>query len=350
MRARKKIALVGAGLIGRRHFDVMRKLDDDIIIDSIVDPSEAGQSFAKSRHIPWYPSIGDMILASSPDGAVLATPNQVHVVNGVECVNAGIPILVEKPIATSCSAAEELVKAAADNDVPVLVGHHRRHNPWICRAKEMIKSGGLGRVTSVHGSFWLYKPEDYFEQEWRRKDGGGPIMVNLIHDIDLLRYLCGEIEMVQAISSNKERGFETEDTAVAMIAFKSGALCSFNLSDTIVAPWSWELTASENPEYPATSQSCYMIGGTRASLSIPDMKVWSHGEHGHWKEPIHAQSVSEPKRDPLLLQMKHFIDVIRKEAEPIVSAQDAVESLRAVESIKLSALQNRPVYLHEKQT
>ena len=86
--------------------------------------------------------------------------------------------------------------------------------------------------------------------------------------MDLLRYLCGDIECVQAMTSNAVRGGETEDSAIVLLKFRSGALGTLSVSDTVAAPWSWELTSGENSAYPVTSQSCYLIGGTRASLSI----------------------------------------------------------------------------------
>jgi len=338
-----KIALVGAGLIGRRHAEAMAMLGGDIEIDSIVDPAEEGRGYAEKSGIGWYPSLRDMFAERSPDGAILATPNQVHVENGLDCVAERCPMLLEKPIATSCEEAKKLVDAAHAENVTVLVGHHRRHNPIIQKAHTLIRDGYLGRITSVHGTCWFLKPQDYFAPEWRRKDGAGPILVNAIHDVDLLRYLCGDVRSVQAISSNAVRDFETEDTAVVLMEFESGALCTFNLSDTVPSPWSWESTAGENPAYPSTPQSCYMIGGTKASLSIPDIRLWKHDDGGHWKNPISATSFPEFKTDPLVAQMRHFVNVIRGEEQPLVSGEEALKSLTVVEAIKRSAKTGEPV-------
>jgi len=332
-----KITMVGAGLIGQRHIEVMRVLGDDVSLASIVDPSEAGRAFAETMNVDWYSSLKEMFASSRPDGAILATPNQVHVENGLDCVEAGCPMLVEKPIATTCAEASVLIDAAAVADIPILVGHHRRHNPLMQKAKFLIDEGDLGRITSVHGTCWLMKPDEYFAPEWRRKDGAGPIMVNAIHDIDLLRYLCGDVQSVQAISSNVVRGFETEDTAAALIKFRSGALGTFNISDTVPSPWSWEMTSGENPDFSATPQSCYMIGGTKGSLSIPDLRLWTHEGDGHWKQPINSTSFPNNNTDPLVMQIRHFGEVIRGQAEPIVSGEEGLKSLSVLEAIKNSA-------------
>jgi predicted dehydrogenase len=127
--------------------------------------------------------------------------------------------------------------------------------------------------------------------------------------------------------------------------FQSGALCTFNLSDTVASPWSWETTAGENPAYPSTPQSCYMIGGTKASLAIPDMRLWKHEDAGHWKQPISATSFPKSNMDPLIAQMRHFVNVIRGQAEPLVSGEEGLKSLSVVEAIKKSSKSAETIYL-----
>ena len=106
----------------------------------------------------------------------------------------------------------------------------------IQRAKAEIDSGRLGSIVSVHGMFWLIKPDDYFDVAWRREKGAGPIFLNLIHDVDLLRYLCGDIVAVQAAQSNRLRGYAVEETAGIILHFASGALGTVHVSDAIQSP------------------------------------------------------------------------------------------------------------------
>ena len=166
--------------------------------------------------------------ADKPEGVIVATPNQVHVENGLECVAAGVPVLVEKPIADDVASAIRLVEAAEARGVPLLVGHHRRHNPMIQAAKRAIEAGRLGAVLAVHGFCWFFKPDDYFDVSWRREKGAGPVLVNLIHDVDNLRYLCGEIVAVHAFESNAVRKHAVEETAVIALRFSSGVLGTVN--------------------------------------------------------------------------------------------------------------------------
>ncbi|MNQ88332.1 putative 4,5-dihydroxyphthalate dehydrogenase [compost metagenome] len=158
-----------------------------------------------------------------------------------------MPVLLEKPVGVHLDEVRELVAASAGSGVPVLVGHHRRHNPLISRARELVQEGCLGRLTTVTALWQLQKPDSYFDIPWRREPGAGMLLTNLIHDLDLLRHLCGEVAEVQAITSNGVRGFANEDSAAVLLRFANGALGTLSGSDAVAAPWSWELDSGENP-------------------------------------------------------------------------------------------------------
>lgn len=331
-----KIAVMGAGLIGKRHAEHVAS-EAGASLSAIVDPSETGRTLADRLGARWYRSFGEMIADDRPDGVIIATPNQLHVANGLEAIEAGIPAIVEKPIADDLAEGARLVEAAERASVPLLVGHHRRYNPMIAKAKEIIDSGRLGRVLSLHGHFWLMKPDDYFDVGWRRKEGAGPVLLNLIHDVDLFRYLCGEIVSVQAQSSNAMRGHAVEETAVILLRFASGALGTVNVSDSIVAPWSWELTTGENPVYPQQDQGCYQIGGTHGALTVPQVEVWSNRDKRSWWEPLQRERVPFVHEDPLKVQIRHFCDVIRNGAAPIASGREGLATLAVIDAVKRSA-------------
>src|SRR5688572_14886210 len=140
MTRKVKLAVLGAGLIGKRHIDHVRA-EPEAELMGIVDPSAAGKVMAKEMGVRWAPSFAALIETDKPDGIIIATPNQIHVANGLESIAAGVPALVEKPIADEVASATELVEAAEIASVPLLVGHHRRYNPLIRKAKETIDSG-----------------------------------------------------------------------------------------------------------------------------------------------------------------------------------------------------------------
>ena len=343
--ARKvKLAVLGAGLIGKRHIEHVRA-EPETELMAIVDPSAVGKAMAEEMGVGWAPNFDTLIKTDRPDGIIIATPNQIHVANGLESIAAGVPALVEKPIADDVTSATKLVEAAEKAGVPLLVGHHRRYNPLIQKAKQTIEAGGLGQVLAVHATCWFYKPDEYFDIPWRREKGAGPVFLNLIHDVDSLRYLCGDVVSVQAIESNAIRGNAVEETAAILLHFKNGVLGTVSVSDTIVAPWSWELTTGENPAYPHTRESCYLIGGTHGSMTIPSLDLWHNREKRSWWEPIHHDRISVDQENPLTLQIRHFCKVIRREEVALVSGREGLNTLKVVAASKQAAETGRLIHI-----
>ena len=319
------IAVFGAGLVGARH---VVQAAEQANLAAVVDPSPAAAALAAKYGAPHFDDPMACLDAMQPDGVVIATPNALHADHALPCLARGIPVLIEKPIADTLANADRIVEASARHYVPVLVGHHRRHNPIIEQAKATIAEGALGDIVAVAGQFWLYKPDDYFDVGWRTRAGGGPIMINCIHDIDLLRYLVGEVDEIRAMRSSAQRGQAVEDTAAILIRFASGALGTFSVSDTVVAPWSWELSSGENPMYPHLPESCYRIGGTKAGLSLSDLRLWQHDGPRSWWSPMTQEQITVHAQDAFVRQFSHFIAVIGG-TEPRVSASEGRASLAA---------------------
>jgi predicted dehydrogenase len=331
-----RIGVAGAGLIGRRHVELI-KTSPDCVIAGIADPSHDAKAFAQARGISWYGDHRVLLDHEKPDGLIVASPNSLHLDMTLDSLARGVAVLVEKPVTDTVAAAKILSQAVDRSGVPVLVGHHRRHNPVIKAAREAVAGGQLGQLTALAGLWLLKKPDDYFEVAWRREQGGGPLLINLIHDIDNLRFICGEIDEVQAMTSNKVRGFAVEDTAALLLKFANGALGTFTLSDATPAPWSWELASGENPAYPRQDQPCYLFAGTKGSLAVPNMELWSYPGDDGWYAPLGHSEVAVSPLDPLVEQLRHFLAVIARREAPLVSADDAMGTLAVIEAIKQAA-------------
>jgi predicted dehydrogenase len=339
-----RIAVIGAGVIGHRHIERVRS-EPEAELAAIVDPAPAAEALARSLNVPWAHDLESLLRGGKPDAAIIATPNQLHVQGALACVDAGIPVLLEKPVADNLADAMRLTEAAEAAGIPILIGHHRRHSTLIQQAKSIIDTGRLGRITAVNALSWFLKPPQYFDVAWRREPGGGPVLINLIHVIDDLRNLVGEIERVQAVESNNVRGFAVEDTAVVLLGFANGALGTVTLSDTIAAPWSWEMTSAESTTFPATGEPCYFIGGTEGSLSVPQLDRWYYGETKNWAAPISCDRCIAPRQDPLVRQLQHFCVVARGRETPLIDAREGTRTLAATLAIKESARLGKTVRL-----
>jgi predicted dehydrogenase len=346
--SKTRIAVVGAGLIGQAHISAALA-SKSVVLSAVVDPSPASVELAARAGVPHFAALEDLLAQGKPQGIVLATPNALHVPQTLQCIAAGFAVLLEKPIAPSVSEARELVQACQKLQAKVLIGHHRAHSPIMAKAIEVVQSGRLGRLVAVQGSATFFKPDAYFEQgPWRRDKGGGPILLNMIHEVHNLRMLCGEITALQAIQSHAVRGFSVEDTVVINFQFDNGCLGSFVLSDTAASARSWEQTSQENKAYPSYSdEDCYVISGTKGSLAIPTMrlKCYANDEDRSWWKPFESSHIAMHREDPIALQMAHFGAVVRGECPPLVSAQDGLKNLCITEAIMQAAQSKQTVML-----
>jgi predicted dehydrogenase len=336
---RTRIAVAGAGMIGLRHIEEAQKCPT-VDLSAIVEPSPKAAEVAREACVPLYKSLSELFAKDRPDGIVLATPNHLHVEQGLECVAAGVPCLVEKPVGHTLEEGKRLVEAAERANHKLLVGHHRLHSPILHKAVEVVKSGALGPIVGVIGSAVFYKPdsEGYYDPpyEWRKLPGGGPILINMIHEVGNLRAMVGEIVAVQAFASNATRGFQVEDTVAINLRFANGALGVFLLSDTAASPKSWEQTSQENKAYATyPDEDAYVIIGTNGSLSVPTMrlKYYEKQEDRSWFKPFKTKTFEIERTDPLASQIAHFGAVIRGEAKPLVSGRDGLQNLRVTDAI-----------------
>jgi predicted dehydrogenase len=349
-----QIAVVGAGLIGRRHIEVLGR-SKQCSLCAVVDPSEGVGRYASELGVPHFKSLHELFQQRKPDGVILATPNQLHGRQALECVAARVPAIIEKPVTDTLQQGIELLRATEAENAKLLVGHHRRYSSIMEKAIEVVESGTLGEIVAISGTTLLYKDESegYYDGpfSWRREPGGGPILINLIHDIGNLRALAGEIIEVHAMASNNTRGFAVEDTAAINLRFSSGALGTFLLSDTAASVHSWEHTSGEDRQNFSAAQSddsdCYLLCGTLGSLGIPTMRLRRYADRTlrSWRKPMSKSTIPLEIFDPLERQISHFSDVIRGKAEPAVSVRDGLANLRVVDAISQSARTGKLVRL-----
>lgn len=342
--AKVRIAFIGAGLMGRHHITVARR-NPDIEIVGIAEFNPATRDTYAAEGIAVFADHREMLAEVAPDGVIISTPNAYHAPAAIDCLAAGAVPLIEKPVADTLEAGLKLREAVRGSGLPALVGHHRRHNPIIATASAHVDAGGIGRVVAVNGLWLRRKPDEYFREIWKIDPalGGGVLLINAIHDFDSLRTICGEIETVQAMTSNASRGTAAEDTAVVLLRFASGALGTLTISDNVVAPWCWEMTSQEDPRFAWEPENCYVICGTQASLAVPTLDLWSNSPNGGRDATFIRRKLYHVAAESMELQMRHFVRVIRREEEPLVTVDSALATLAATLAVGISARQGGPV-------
>jgi predicted dehydrogenase len=350
-----RIGIIGLGTIGKTHWRVIRESPQTTLI-AVADPAPSVVDFARAESIPAYTDYREMLENETLDGAIVAVPNAEHVPAALACIERGIAVLVEKPVADLVEAARAMCKAAEARDVPVLVGHHRRHNTAVQRVRQAIRDGLIGRPVTATVMYNQLKSASYFDLEWRRKVGGGPILINLIHEIDLIRFMFGEIHSLQAVSSNAVRGFEVEDTAAVLLRFHSGAIGMISVSDTAVSPFSWDLASGELDLMLGTSDqikrqkvASHVFSGTEGSLTLPTLHYYNYREvaESGWRSGLNAEVLVAKSADTYLRQIEHFARVIRREEAPLVSGLDGVRTLQATLAVKEAAATGHTITLSE---
>jgi predicted dehydrogenase len=347
MEQKLQFLLSGPGLIGRKHASLIDSRRDCELAAIVAPAHDRNIKFAAARSLPFFTTVEEALSSEKIDAAIISSPNVFHHDQALACLSLGIPALVEKPLTDDLEDAKKLVDAVHKSGVPILVGHHRSYSPLIKTALGFLRSHQFGRMVALQGSAMFYKPDQYFlDGPWRTKQGGGPILINLIHEIGLMREFAGEIAAVQAIAGSKIRNFEVEDTVSISLEFDSGALGSFLLSDAAASSKSWEMTSGENPAYPHfPNEACYHFAGTNGSLDFPNMaaKTYAIEAENSWWKPFKELKLEYQPLDPLEEQLDHFIDVIRNDAPPRVSAEDGYRNVQVVEAIQDAILTGNKV-------
>ena len=368
-----KIAVIGgSGYIGQRHCEYIRKNSLIAQLVSIVDPSEAAIAIAARYTVLLYATVDELLNnIPKPDACIVCTPNHTHVPICIQLAEGGIKaILCEKPISTTVASARSLIQIATQHNVQLLIGHHRRFSPWTIALKEVLASGVLGDITAISGLWTALKPAAYFtnpQNNWRasKSTGGGVILNNFIHEIDLLQHLFGPVSRIHAekgISRRRSKpasqpspdqppnptepnSSPLEETLALTLRFQPHSasnenhnhsiIGTFLISDHLPSPHNFESATGENPSIPFTPNTdIYRIFGTRGTLSFPDMTLCTYRDpdpdpdpdknegindeeeqgNGSWHQTPQIRKIMVRNRqtEPLGEQLKYFVGMCNR--------------------------------------
>ncbi|MEM6696630.1 MAG: Gfo/Idh/MocA family oxidoreductase [Pseudomonadota bacterium] len=336
-----RIAVLGAGIIGRMHIDTVVR-SPGATLTALVDPAPDSARLAATLNVAHFPALEPMLDAGIADAAIIAAPNAAHLPLGRACLEAGLPVLMEKPLAATLAEGRMLADVVSRTGVPLLVGHHRRHHPIIRAAKAAIERGAIGDLVTATVMSILSKPPSYF-QGWRIEKGqGGPLLINASHEVDLLRHFFGEITEVSAMTSHARRGHPVEETAAFVARFASGGIATLTQSDAACGPWAWDVTSGESRgRFPANDAIAHIYAGTRAGLSLPDLTLWQHPGAPDWADAMERvrlpHGTDDGPEDVYEAQLAHFIAVAQSAVPPLISAEDGLRTMAVLDAIVQAA-------------
>lgn len=319
----KRILVVGGGLIGSRHVDAVLAHPDCALV-GLADPDPNLRTDV--------PLFADMAEVQIPvDGVIIATPTHLHATHGAEAAARGWHMLIEKPVTGTLDEARQLQNKVHHAGVASLVGHHRRYHAAVGQLRSLLGEGRIGRIVNASLIWAMRKPDSYFEGNWRTA-GGSPVMINLVHDIDLLRFVIGEIATVSALRGGAVRSSNRIESGAVAMLFENGATGVISFADTTPSPWGFEAGTGENPNIGATHQDMMWITGTEGAISFPSMTLWSGTD---WSTPAHQMPLQKATNNQTALnaQLDHFLQVMDG-APPLVDVADASRTLAIAEDIE----------------
>lgn len=324
-----KVGLIGAGSIGARHIKAIDQVAG-IEVVAIADPSPGAAALAASRNIPVFTDADSMLSQADVEAVIIATPTERHHADVMTALGHRKTVLVEKPITATMEEADEVTRFASAQQCRVLVGHQRRYYPCAKAAREIVQGGRIGRLMAVVGQWTARKDDDYYAPAWRRAVKAGPVLTNLIHEFDLLRYICGDVAAVSAEITNHDQRFEKEDAIAISLTFANRAVGSFLLSDRTPSPWTWEMALGESTKFPETGMNTIRFLGTKGALEFPNLVLWRHAaENGNWQDEITPEAIETPFIDAYVAQCEHLRAVARRLEAPIIDAANGSLSLKA---------------------
>lgn len=225
---RIRVALVGCGRIANNHFDAFAAHASECEVVAVCDTDPAALARAEARtSAKGFASLDALLAGSDADVVVLATPSGLHAKQAVQCAAAGRHVVTEKPMATRWQDGKEMVAACDQANVHLFVVKQNRRNATVQAVRRAVEGGRFGRIYMVSVNVFWTRPQEYYDSAaWRGtwEFDGGAFMNQASHYVDLLDWLIGPVESVQAYTATLARNIEVEDSGVLAIRWRNGAL------------------------------------------------------------------------------------------------------------------------------
>jgi UDP-N-acetyl-2-amino-2-deoxyglucuronate dehydrogenase len=327
-----RIALVGCGRISRNHVEAIRRIAGLELVAACDVVEERASAVAEPLSIPWFRSYERMLGEVESDVVTIATPSGYHAAQGVLAAKAGRHVVTEKPMAISLKDADELVHACDAAGVHLFVVKQNRLNAPVQMLKRAVDRGRFGRIYLANCTVRWTRPQEYYEQApWRGtwEFDGGAFMNQASHYVDLIQWIVGPVENVMAKTATLARHIETEDTGVAILRFRSGALGVIEVT---------MLTYPQNMEGSLTilgEKGTVKIGGT----AVNRVEHWLFADSHPDDELVRSLDSNPPNVYGFGHEgyYRNVLAVLRGEAKPDTDGRAGRKSLELILGIYESA-------------
>ncbi|MBE6645272.1 MAG: Gfo/Idh/MocA family oxidoreductase [Ruminococcaceae bacterium] len=222
-----KFAIYGCGVIAKTHAKALSEVEGAELYGCADYAPAAAETFAQNYGIKFYSDLDALLSSDEIDAVCICTPSGTHAPLAVKALMAGKNVVLEKPMAITVSGCDEIILAAEKSGSKIMIISQMRTSSDIKRAKEIIESGRLGKIILAELNMCYYRGDDYYRGSWRgtkAMDGGGALMNQGIHGVDVIQHLVGSVKSIQSVVRTLAHDIEVEDTAVAALEFECGAL------------------------------------------------------------------------------------------------------------------------------
>jgi len=336
-----RFALVGCGRIAANHFSAMQQHSERAELVAVCDVSPAAlEAAAALTHAKPYTSLPGLLKETDADAVILTTPSGLHAQQAIDIAAAGRHVITEKPMATRWHDGLRMVKACDDASVRMFVVKQNRRNATLQMLKKAVAQGRFGRIYMVNINVFWTRPQEYYDSAaWRGtwEFDGGALMNQASHYVDLLDWLIGPIESIQAYTATLARDIEVEDSGVISVRWRSGALGSMNVT---------MLTYPKNLEGSITilgEKGTVRVGG----LAVNEIQHWEFADPREEDQQVKSANYATTSVYGLGHPMYYdnVIKVLRGEAAPETDGREGLRSLEVLIAAYLSARDGKRVAL-----
>ena len=339
---RFRIALVGCGRISERHFDAIAKTPSLQLVAVCDDVAERARQAGEKMSVPFYTSFAQLLEERPSDVVAICTPSGLHPRHGIMAAEKGAHVICEKPMATRLEEADALVHACDEAGVYLFVVKQNRLNPAIQLLKRSIDLGRFGRIYLANTTVRWQRPQSYYDMApWRGtwEFDGGAFMNQASHYVDMIQWLVGPVETVSAKTATLARRIESEDSGVAVLRFRNGALGTIEV--TMLA-------------YPRNLEGSVTILGEKASVKVGGtalnrIETWEFAEY---HDIDREAELLRGAPNPLSVYgsghkpyYENVVRVLRGEAAPETDGREGRKSLELILGIYESARAEREIAL-----